>query len=133
MRYTHFIFYYSNSTQDWAQTGHNSDWYLDDVCSLQDLRIHRNEIHSKLVAIMRERLTANLKQLPGTAAAWGTGAPGRKQPSAFAQTNAKQLRILCQASCNDSQTLLAFLLHCKQSCITFVSHPHLQHKALLLE
>ena len=99
--------------------------------SLQDLRIHRNEIHSKLVAIMRERLTTNLKQLPGTAAAWGTGAPGRKQPSAFAQTNAKQLRILCQASCNDSQTLLAFLLHCKQSCIKFVSHPQQQHRALL--
>lgn len=57
---------------------------------------------------MRERLTANLKQLPGTAAAWGTGAPGRKQPSAFAQTNAKQLRILCQASCASAQTLLAF-------------------------
>ena len=63
---------------------------------MQDLKIHRNEIHGKLVAIMRERLTANLKQLPSIAASWGTGAPGLKQPSAFAQTNAKQLRILCQ-------------------------------------
>lgn len=63
---------------------------------VQDLRIHRNEIHSKLVAIMRERLTVNLKQLPSVAAAWGTGAPGLKQPSAFAQAIAKQLRILCQ-------------------------------------
>ncbi|BDA47885.1 probable vacuolar protein sorting-associated protein 54 [Coccomyxa sp. Obi] len=63
---------------------------------LQDLRIHRTEIHSKLVAIMRERLMANLKQLPSIAASWGQGAPGPKQPSQFAQTNAKQLRILSQ-------------------------------------
>ncbi len=63
---------------------------------MQDLRIHRTEIHSKLVAIMRERLMANLKQLPSIAASWGQGAPGPKQPSQFAQTNAKQLRILSQ-------------------------------------
>lgn len=47
---------------------------------------------------MRERLMANIKQLPGIAATWGSGAPGRKQPSAFAQANAKQLRILSQVS-----------------------------------
>lgn len=63
---------------------------------MQDLRIHRGEIHSKLVAIMRERLMANLKQLPSIAASWGQGAPGPKQPSQFAQNNAKQLRILSQ-------------------------------------
>jgi len=79
--------------------------------SVQDLKIHRNEIHSKLVAIMRERLRVNLKQLPSIAATWGTGAPGRKQPSAFAQTNAKQLRILCQVS----QNLIAFF---NMSCIS---------------
>ena len=105
------------------QTGHSSNCSLEDCCSLQDLRIHRNEIHSKLVAIMRERLTANLKQLPGTAAAWGTGAPGRKQPSAFAQTNAKQLRILCQASCASAHTLLVPFLHCKQTWIRIASQP----------
>jgi hypothetical protein len=53
-------------------------------------------VHGKLVAIMRERLMANIKQLQGIAATWGAGAPGPKQPSAFAQTNAKQLRILSQ-------------------------------------
>ena len=116
----HFVFSDPKGIQNRARNGHSSDCSLDS-CSLQDLRIHRNEIHSKLVAIMRERLTANLKQLPGTAAAWGTGAPGRKQPSAFAQTNAKQLRILCQASCASTQTLLAFLLLCKQRCIRVAS------------
>ena len=48
------------------------------------------------MAIMRERLMANLKAMPSIAAAWGGGAPGPKQPSNFAQTNAKQLRILSQ-------------------------------------
>ncbi|KAK9830219.1 hypothetical protein WJX72_010418 [[Myrmecia] bisecta] len=62
---------------------------------LQDLTIHRGEIHSKLVAIMRERLSANVKQLPAIADRWG-GAPGPREPSQFAQTNAKQLRILSQ-------------------------------------
>ena len=73
---------------------------------LQDLKIHRNEIHSKLVAIMRERLTVNLKQLPSIAATWGNGAPGRKEPSAFAQSNAKQLRILSQVSSSTQPHLL---------------------------
>ena len=73
---------------------------------LQDLKIHRNEIHSKLVAIMRERLSVNLKQLPSIAATWGNGAPGRKQPSAFAQSNAKQLRILSQVSSSTLPPLL---------------------------
>ena len=65
---------------------------------MQDLSIHRMEIHSKLVAIMRERLAANLRALSGIAAAWGGGPPGPKQPSNFAQTNAKQLRILNQVA-----------------------------------
>ncbi len=64
---------------------------------LQDLAIHRTEIHGKLVAIMRERLMASLKAMPGIAATWSGGPPGARQPSNFAQTNAKQLRILSQA------------------------------------
>jgi hypothetical protein len=66
------------------------------ISDVQDLQIHRSEIHSKLVSIMRERLAANLKQLPALAAKWGGGPPGPRAPSAFAQTNAKQLRILSQ-------------------------------------
>ena len=58
------------------------------------------------MAIMRERLTVNLKQLPGIAASWGTGAPGLKQPSAFAQANAKQLRILCQVGLSGGLCLM---------------------------
>ncbi|DBA81853.1 hypothetical protein WJX77_011322 [Trebouxia sp. C0004] len=66
---------------------------------LQDLSMHKEEIHSKLVAIMRERLATNLKQLPLIATTWAPNSPPDAQqmpPSNFAQTNAKQLRILSQ-------------------------------------
>ena len=70
---------------------------------LQDLSMHKEEIHSKLVAIMRERLATNLKQLPLIATTW-TGSPladgSLTTPSNFAQTNAKQLRILSQVCCH---------------------------------
>ena len=66
---------------------------------MQDLSMHKEEIHSKLVAIMRERLATNLKQLPLIATTWSPNSPPNAQqvpPSNFAQTNAKQLRILSQ-------------------------------------
>jgi hypothetical protein len=54
---------------------------------------------TKLVAIMRERLSANLRQLPALAAAWpvGSEAPEAPPPSGFAATAAKQLHILAGA------------------------------------
>lgn len=72
----------------------------------QDLTLHRAEVHAKLVAIMRERLNANLKQLPAVADAWaGLPSPSTlPPPSAFALANAKQLRILGQA-CPEPQAL----------------------------
>lgn len=66
--------------------------------------MHRAEVHSKLVGIMRERLNASLKQLPATADQWAGGLPPSRgapvpPPSAFAASNAKMLRILSQVSC----------------------------------
>lgn len=61
----------------------------------QDYRIHHEEVCSKLVAIMRERLSANIKQLPALAATWPAG-PVRAEapsPSSFATTAAKQLQV----------------------------------------
>ena len=48
---------------------------------------------------MRERLSANIKQLPALAAAWPAGAerPELPAPSAFATTASKQLQILSGA------------------------------------
>lgn len=68
-------------------------WYA------QDLTIHRSEVHAKLVAIMRERLNANLKQLPAIADTWSSQlaiAATLPPASSFGLANAKQLRILRQ-------------------------------------
>ncbi len=69
--------------------------YITVALSVQDYRIHHEEVCSKLVAIMRERLSANIKQLPALAAAWPAG-PTRAEapaPSSFATTAAKQLQV----------------------------------------
>eukprot|EP00850_Spirogloea_muscicola_P016997 SM000142S00511 [mRNA] locus=s142:81828:87360:+ [translate_table: standard] len=66
---------------------------IDHVC--QDYRVHRDEIHSKLVAIMKERLVVHLRTLPGTAEAWAKDAaasedrPGDEQASQFARALTK--------------------------------------------
>jgi hypothetical protein len=60
---------------------------------------------SKLVGIMRERLSVNIKQLPALAAGWHGGGTGGGSgnheelpaPSPFAATAAKQLQILSGA------------------------------------
>ncbi|PSC74274.1 vacuolar sorting-associated chloroplastic [Micractinium conductrix] len=67
--------------------------------ALQDYRIHHEEICTKLVSIMRERLSANLRQLPALAAAWPAGGELEElpPPSGFAATAAKQLHILTGA------------------------------------
>lgn len=79
------------------------------VYPVQDLGMHKEEIHSKLVAIMRERLSTNLKQLPLVATTWTASPPAQGSPpppSPFAQTNAKQLRILSQVCCSAFRTCL---------------------------
>ena len=63
--------------------------------------MHRAEVHSKLMGIMRERLNASLKGLPAAADGWAARPPpppGAPPPpaSGFATSNAKQLRILSQ-------------------------------------
>ena len=59
--------------------------------------MHRGEIHNKLVGIMRERLIASLKQLPGLALQWEAGGPAT-EPSAFSQGLVKQLKTLTAVS-----------------------------------
>ena len=64
---------------------------------MQDLRVHHTEILGKFVAIMRERLAVSLKQLPAAAALWQDDSLAHDlQPSTFAYTLIKQLRILSQ-------------------------------------
>lgn len=54
--------------------------------------MHRDEIHTKLVQIMRERLLQNIRQLlPRTVESWNSPDDGdvQKNPSQFAQTVTK--------------------------------------------
>ena len=79
--------------------------------------MHKEEIHAKLVAIMRERLSNSLKQLPAVAMSWGVqGAPATAHvpPSSFAQTNAKQLRVLSQVHSLD----LKHVIHQKNALLS---------------
>jgi hypothetical protein len=60
--------------------------------------VHREELRSKLVAIMRERLGASIRMLPSLAESWPAAAPSASapplEPSAFAATTVRQLRVL---------------------------------------
>ncbi len=55
----------------------------------QDYKVHRDEIHSKLVAIMKERLLVHLKTLPQVAETWNRPDDGDNQPSQYARTLTK--------------------------------------------
>ncbi len=47
---------------------------------LQDLTLHMDEIHTKLVDIMQDRLHFAARQLVVEAEAWGKAAPARATP-----------------------------------------------------
>lgn len=66
-------------------------FYYDNI--LQDYKIHRDEIHTKLVQIMRERLLANLRKLPQIVEDWNKE-DADPQPSSFAKSVTKVLVLL---------------------------------------
>ena len=59
----------------------------------QDYKVHRDEIHSKLVQIMRERLLANLRKLPQIVEGWNGPEDNDLQPSQFAKAVTKVLHF----------------------------------------
>ncbi|XP_038982689.1 vacuolar protein sorting-associated protein 54, chloroplastic [Phoenix dactylifera] len=69
----------------------------------QDYKIHRDEIHTKLVQIMRERLLANLRKLPQIVESWDAPEDNDLQPSQFARSVTKEVMYLHRIL---SQTLL---------------------------
>lgn len=76
----------------------------------QDFKVHRDEIHSKLVQIMRERLLINLRKLPQIVEHWNAPEDNDPQPSQFAKAVTKEVsylhRILSQILLeNDVQTI----------------------------
>ncbi|KAK1266372.1 hypothetical protein QJS04_geneDACA000203 [Acorus gramineus] len=60
----------------------------------QDFRIHRDEIHSKLVQIMRERLLAHIRELPKIVESWNRIDDSDPQPSSFAKSITKEVTFL---------------------------------------
>lgn len=55
----------------------------------QDYKAHRDEIHTKLVQIMRERVLFHLRNLPGIVESWNRPEDADLQPSGFARSVVK--------------------------------------------
>ncbi|MBA0778895.1 hypothetical protein Gotri_003184 [Gossypium trilobum] len=60
----------------------------------QDYKVHRDEIHSKLVQIMRERLLVHLRGLPQIVESWNRPEEADSQPSQFARSLTKEVGFL---------------------------------------
>lgn len=69
----------------------------------QDYKIHRDEIHTKLVQIMRERLLFHLRGLPQIVENWNRHEDTDSQPSHFARSLTKEVGYL--------QRVLSRILH----------------------
>ncbi|XP_050221650.1 vacuolar protein sorting-associated protein 54, chloroplastic isoform X2 [Mercurialis annua] len=60
----------------------------------QDYKVHREEIHTKLVQIMRERLLVHLRGLPQIVETWNRPEDADSQPSQFARSLTKEVGYL---------------------------------------
>ncbi|XVF75042.1 hypothetical protein PTKIN_Ptkin13bG0157400 [Pterospermum kingtungense] len=60
----------------------------------QDYKVHRDEIHTKLVQIMRERLLVHLRGLPQIVESWNRPEDSETQPSQFARSLTKEVGYL---------------------------------------
>eukprot|EP00250_Pteridium_aquilinum_P007466 c17176_g1_i1 orf=398-3802(+) len=60
----------------------------------QDYKVHKDEIHLKLVQIMKERLMAHLRTLPQIAETWVKSDDQDTQPSQFARALTKEVGVL---------------------------------------
>ncbi|XP_024964036.1 vacuolar protein sorting-associated protein 54, chloroplastic-like isoform X1 [Cynara cardunculus var. scolymus] len=61
---------------------------------LQDYKVHRDEIHTKLVQIMKERLLVHLRGLPQIVETWHRSDETDVQPSQFARNLTKEVGLL---------------------------------------
>ncbi|WOL07406.1 vacuolar protein sorting-associated protein 54, chloroplastic [Canna indica] len=89
----------------------------------QDYKVHRDEIHMKLIQIMRERLLANLRKLPQIAESWNAPEDTDLQPSQFARSITKEVtylhRILSQILLEaDVQSIFRQVVHIFHSHIS---------------
>lgn len=88
----------------------------------QDYKVHRDEIHSKLVQIMRERLLINLRKLPQIVENWNAPEDNDPQPSQFAKAVTKEVTYLHRIL---SQTLLENDVQAIFRQVVQIFHSHL--------
>ncbi|KAL6650281.1 hypothetical protein ACP70R_009206 [Stipagrostis hirtigluma subsp. patula] len=96
----------------------------------QDYKIHRDEIHSKLVQIMRERLLANLRKLPQIVEGWNGPEDSDLQPSQFAKSVTKEVTYLHRIL---SQTLLEIDVQTIFRQVVQIFHSHITEAFSKLE
>ncbi|AQK42835.1 Vacuolar protein sorting-associated protein 54 chloroplastic [Zea mays] len=96
----------------------------------QDYKIHRDEIHSKLVQIMRERLLANLRKLPQIVEGWNAPQDNDVQPSQFAKAVTKEVTYLHRIL---SQTLLEVEVQTIFRQVVQIFHSHITEAFTKLE
>lgn len=60
----------------------------------QDFKVHRDEIHTKLIQIMRERLLVHLRGLPQIVESWNRPEDADPLPSQFARSLTKEVGFL---------------------------------------
>ncbi|KAE7995999.1 hypothetical protein FH972_000748 [Carpinus fangiana] len=60
----------------------------------QDFKVHRDEIHTKLIQIMRERLLVHLRGLPQIVESWNRPEDADALPSQFARSLTKEVGFL---------------------------------------
>ncbi|XP_020084503.1 vacuolar protein sorting-associated protein 54, chloroplastic [Ananas comosus] len=88
----------------------------------QDYKVHRDEIHTKLVQIMRERLLANLRKLPQIVEGWHGPEDNDLQPSQFAKSVSKEVTYLHRIL---SQTLLELDVQAIFRQVVQIFHSHI--------
>ncbi|CAD6264201.1 unnamed protein product [Miscanthus lutarioriparius] len=96
----------------------------------QDYKIHRDEIHSKLVQIMRERLLANLRKLPQIVEGWNGPEDNDVQPSQFSKAVTKEVTYLHRIL---SQTLLEVDVQIIFRQVVQIFHSHITEAFSKLE
>ncbi|KAB1222968.1 Vacuolar protein sorting-associated protein 54, chloroplastic [Morella rubra] len=85
----------------------------------QDFKVHRDEIHTKLVQIMRERLLVHLRGLPQIVESWNRPEDADPQPSQFARSLTKEVGFL--------QRVLSRTLHEVDVQVIFRLHLDVTH------
>ena len=94
-----------------------------------DVRLHRSELHSKLVAIAGDRLAAHARQLPVAAAAWAEQ-PAPESSEAFECVSASDLALSIHKELSTLRRVLVPLLQPDEAAALFTTVGHVFDRTL---